>query len=483
MGDARTEHLLLAARKVRAMRQIDDRVGRLTLEELKRGGVVGPDGGLGYSEGYGGQADDESDAEESDEEDIKPLLSQDRRPSQSQPGKGKGKAPQSTPLLPRTKRVKQRGPVPPTTPTSSRTPKSGPNLPETTPGGSMFNDLLRAAEMATRPGTPSPSRTRTIKQVPKSAMSATRSTTRTRAEVESGSEHGSPVKRPRREIPGSAGVGWARTRRVSGLEVEPVPTTIDIPVVSTQEGTETGAEEPESALDILAQASQLDVAQSASQVPPSSQVSTTSTTLASAARFGGMLSQNEPDREVNLDLNSNGNGKDNTSDPPTQTLAPAIDLVLEPERIEQALKPVLPKIEDHQIDPALISYTPNLSNPIPTQIHPYTNIHTQNQINTQNQTQTQTPQTESRRVHPDTYIQTPTRYYTTHSDSNNPFEDPMQGYMIDPPPGAYASPTGAAVPGLGKYVHLSSSMPARRVRSPYLKWTVEEVSHVLFCTV
>jgi hypothetical protein len=32
------------------------------------------------------------------------------------------------------------------------------------------------------------------------------------------------------------------------------------------------------------------------------------------------------------------------------------------------------------------------------------------------------------------------------------------------------------VPGLGKYVHLTSSMPARRIRSPYLKWTVEEVS-------
>jgi hypothetical protein len=41
----------------------------------------------------------------------------------------------------------------------------------------------------------------------------------------------------------------------------------------------------------------------------------------------------------------------------------------------------------------------------------------------------------------------------------------------------YQSPQGGGgVPGLGKYVHLSSSMPARRVRSPYLKWTIEEVS-------
>jgi hypothetical protein len=28
-------------------------------------------------------------------------------------------------------------------------------------------------------------------------------------------------------------------------------------------------------------------------------------------------------------------------------------------------------------------------------------------------------------------------------------------------------------------VHLSSSMPARRVRSPYLKWTIEEVSQTV----
>ena len=50
------------------------------------------------------------------------------------------------------------------------------------------------------------------------------------------------------------------------------------------------------------------------------------------------------------------------------------------------------------------------------------------------------------------------------------------GPATDPAHG-FASPTGATVPGLGKYVHLSSSMPARRVRSPYLKWTVEEVSY------
>ena len=72
MGDARSEHLLLAARKVRSMRQENSTVGMLTLSELQRSGVVGPEGGLGYSEGYGhevGQveSDDESDFEEGEE--------------------------------------------------------------------------------------------------------------------------------------------------------------------------------------------------------------------------------------------------------------------------------------------------------------------------------------------------------------------------------------------------------------------------------
>lgn len=60
------------------------------------------------------------------------------------------------------------------------------------------------------------------------------------------------------------------------------------------------------------------------------------------------------------------------------------------------------------------------------------------------------------------------------------YTDPGHGHgqyvpQSDPPAGAYQSPQGGTVPGLGKYVHLSSSMPARRVRSPYLKWTIEEV--------
>jgi hypothetical protein len=53
---------------------------------------------------------------------------------------------------------------------------------------------------------------------------------------------------------------------------------------------------------------------------------------------------------------------------------------------------------------------------------------------------------------------------------------PDNPFVGSPSASAFQSPTGAAVPGLGKYVHLSSTVPARRVRSPYLKWTKEEVS-------
>ena len=120
MGDARTEHLLLAARKVRAMRQADDRIGRLTLEEWKRGGVIGPNGGIGYSEGYGGIGlfEDDEDEYESDVEDEKPVIAQ-FGPCLSTVGKGKGKggaSAQATPLLPRAKRSSKRSLPPPTTP-------------------------------------------------------------------------------------------------------------------------------------------------------------------------------------------------------------------------------------------------------------------------------------------------------------------------------------------------------------------------------
>jgi len=72
--------------------------------------------------------------------------------------------------------------------------------------------------------------------------------------------------------------------------------------------------------------------------------------------------------------------------------------------------------------------------------------------------------------------------HTPHQERENQHQY-AQVPATDPPLGAFASPTGGTVPGLGKYVHLSNSMPARRVRSPYLKWTIEEVSPFLFDTL
>lgn len=93
MGDARTEHLLLAAKAIRSMRKNNDRLGRLTMGELKKAGVVGPEGGMGYKEGYGEQP--MSDVEEDASEEEPPI---DHQASGSVT-KGKGK-PQATPLLP-----------------------------------------------------------------------------------------------------------------------------------------------------------------------------------------------------------------------------------------------------------------------------------------------------------------------------------------------------------------------------------------------
>lgn len=188
MGDARSEHLLLAARKVRSMRQGNHNVGMLTLQELQRSGVVGPEGGLGYSEGYGDvmeDSDEESDTFEEGEEEI-----EDRKPVIDHGRKGsKGRASvNNTPSFPKTKKgTKQNLPAPPTTPRSRKT--QGPP-PTTTPGGSNFSDLLRAAELATRPTTP---KGEGRVPIPMSAMSATRTRMR-----EESSERGSPVKKARR---------------------------------------------------------------------------------------------------------------------------------------------------------------------------------------------------------------------------------------------------------------------------------------------
>jgi hypothetical protein len=284
MGDARAEHLLLAAKKVRTMRSSNKDIGHLTLEELRKRGVVGPDGGVGYSEGYGG------DDEPVDSDEEKPLAS---------PARGSS----STPLLPRPKKKRA-----PTTPSRARGNRQAP---ATTPGGN-FNDLLLAAEMATRPGTPT------------RGQPATVSAARTTHYVPSTFE--SPSKKPRRAREAPATVEWS-SRRMWNSDVSP-------------RASSSRHEEGASALDLLAQASQ-DVA------------------------TGG------PSR---LEGSSRGH----------TPLGPAIKL-------------------------------------------------------------DQTP--------------TPGRGFPSADD---PFD-------------TFASPTaGAAVPGLGKYVHLSSAMPARRVRSPYLKWTKEE---------
>lgn len=322
MGDARAEHLLLAAKKVRTIRQEDKTVGRLTLDELQKRGVVGPDGGLSYSEGYGGLPE-EDQLLPSDDEDKKPSMAS---PAYARPPSSSVKA-SGTPLLPRPKKNKRNVP---TTPSRARTTQQAP---QTTPGGSNFNDLLLAAEMATRPGTPS----RSVGM----SMSSARSTTNWEAR-EASSAVQSPSKKPRRQAP--ATVEWS-TRRHVNKEGDGSPNRADA-----------------SALDLLAQASQ-DVA--------------TGTPLASAARLEGAV---EGDR-------SRYQSHSSRSETP---LGPAINLE------------------------GRASATPSHFPPGP----------------------------------------------------DNPFVNS---------PNAFQSPTGAAVPGLGKYVHLSSTVPARRVRSPYLKWTKEEV--------
>ncbi|KAK4686552.1 hypothetical protein P7C73_g3575, partial [Tremellales sp. Uapishka_1] len=364
MGDARAEHLLLAARKVRAMRAEDERVGRVTLDELQRGGVVGPDGGLGYAEGFGVQGDDDDDDDDDSEEDEKPTygaVQQERRLSSSAKGKGKASTTTNatTPLLPRAKRSSKRALPPPNPTTPSR--KSHPHPPQTTPGGSNFNDLLLAAGLASRPGTPS-------KQIHMSAMSATRSTTRPREET---GDDESPVKKSRRTETWTTG-----GRKIKGMEVEEEE------------------DHPEaSALDLLAQASSLEER---------------STQL----QFADMVDEGASPRSS-----------------AESALGPAISL---------KSSPVRPKIEDFQIDPSLLPPPPPPS-----------------------QTPIARPRSGS--------ITTPAakflpQVYPSPSLLDDPFDAGMN----------YQSPTGATVPGLGRYVHLTSNVPARRLRSPYLKWTVEE---------
>lgn len=333
MGDARAEHLLLAAKKVRTMRQQDQTIGRLTLDELQRRGVVGPDGGLSYSEGYGGLPE---------EDELLPSDDDDKKPPTASPAyqrAGSSTKPSGTPLLPRPKKTKRNVPT-----TPSRARATTQQAPQTTPGGSNFNDLLLAAEMATRPGTPS----RSVG----ASMSSARSTTTNNWEASSAAQ--SPSKKPRRQAP--ATIEWS-TRRHVNKEGDGSP----------------NREDAASALDLLAQASQ--------------DVSSSGGGLASAAaRLEGA---------VEGDPRSRYRSHSSRSETP---LGPAINLA-------------------SSAGPTPSHFPPGADNP---------------------------------------FVNSP--------NNNN------QSLS------AFQSPTGAAVPGLGKYVHLSSTVPARRVRSPYLKWTKEEVS-------
>ncbi|KAL1409667.1 hypothetical protein Q8F55_003663 [Vanrija albida] len=348
LGDARAEHLLLAARKVRSLRPQDGSIGRLTLGELKSRGVVGPDGGVGYSEGYGGVKGGEDEPAVTD---LDNLLSpsSDRRVNTAV--KQSSSQPSGTPSTARPKQTKRSIP---TTPSRSR---GAPQVPQTTPGGN-FSDLLLAAELATRPGTPS----RDTSHGPSATMSATRTTTGTQYIFES------PSKKQRRQPP--ATIEWVPRR-----QREDEASTAGRASSATDD-------RHESALDLLALASQ-DVAQGSSSV------------MAAAARFEGML-----------DGEQEGYRSQSQSRADTP-LGPAIKLEGSSKAHEDT----------------------------PLRTHP-----------------SNTP---------------PARGFPSSSTGDDPF---VNGEGSN----AFQSPTGAAVPGLGKYVHLSSAMPARRVRSPYLKWTKEE---------
>ncbi|WWC57800.1 uncharacterized protein I303_100335 [Kwoniella dejecticola CBS 10117] len=406
MGDARTEHLLLAASRIRTLRQADDRIGRLTLDELKRNGVIGPNGGVGYSEGYPG-AESEAEDELSEEEELKPF-DHARRPSTSmgKPAHRRSSQVAGTPLLPRPKKSKKTL-NPPAQPTIPQTPtksirKQPP--PQTTPGGSNFNDLLRAAELATRPGRPTPE-SRSQQVAPFSAMSATRSTTRARDE--SASERGSPVKRIRKDE-------WSPERQ----DLRTISAQQDIP---SSQGSA-------SALDLLAQASQLEVAKSGEMSSSSSNEA-----LNSATKMRGFK---EP-------VTGNGRSSSPIRLNEEMPLGPAIDLTtFARPKAPPFPAPMAPMEDhDHQVDsnmnmalttpknrPRAYSGTSDLATPVTAREYPSSTIYP-----------------------------TPGR--------ERDFEDD-----------AFASPAGGGngIPGLGKYVHLTSTIPTRRIRSPYLKWTIEE---------
>ncbi|WOO79687.1 uncharacterized protein LOC62_02G003207 [Vanrija pseudolonga] len=272
LGDARAEHLLLAARRVRSLRPQDGSIGRLTLGELKSRGVVGPDGGVGYSEGYGGVKGAEDEPPVTD---LESLLSPSSERRVNPTSKQSSSQPSGTPSTARPKQTKRSMP---TTPSRSR---GAAQVPQTTPGGN-FSDLLLAAELATRPGTPS--RDTSTSHGPSATMSATRTTTGTQYIFES------PSKKQRRQPP--ATIEWVPRRQLEEESAAP-------------RASSTTDDRHESALDLLALASQ-DVAQGSSSV------------LAAAARFEGMMegdqegyqSQSRGDTPLGPAIKLEGSSKD-----------------------------------------------------------------------------------------------------------------------------------------------------------------------------
>lgn len=408
MGDARTEHLLLAAKAIRSMRKTNDRLGRLTMGELKKAGVVGPEGGMGYKEGYGEQPMSDVEEDASEEE---PLI--DQRASGSVT-KGKSKS-QATPLLSRTKRSTKKNvqnasiSTIPQTPSKSRTTGQS-SLPQTTPGGSNFNDLLRAAEMATRPNSP-------VHGEPiLSTLSATRSTTRPRPDS-SDIERGSP-KRRRGDVWEGGGSHKAHQHSASAGSA--------------------------SALDLLAQASQLDVA---SSTAPSSVVQSSPAVplTSSTPQFGGLLEKDSSPR-------SHGS-----------SLGAPIDLTPRNRTMANVRLKAHPASDDFVVDPSLQTPTHRIRG-----------------SSTTSESLTPARGYASSQIYPTPGGELDERLPPAGASSSaiNPTSTPGVISEGGGGPGAgngnFASPSGKVVPGLGKYWHYTSEMPIKRVRSPYLKWTVEE---------
>lgn len=204
-----------------------------------------------------------------------------------------------------------------------------------------------------------------------------------------------------------------------------------------------------SALDLLAQASQLEVAQGDSpEAEPASEVVSALVPTAPATSTTSNLTPRPPS---------------------SNTLEPAIDLHPSSNTPRASLHHLADS--SHAIDLA----PRDLQDEKPL-LTPLTRPR-----NLSNASELQTPA--QRLIYPPDFPSPSPFDETPHHTHGHPQSTPFTyGYghgpsVTDTSPGAgaFASPTGATVPGLGKYVHLSSSMPARRVRSPYLKWTVEEV--------